>query len=354
MNSKEKIFKNIAIAHTIYGLFLLVIAPLLGIFTYGFSSFAVFFLNSTNTSELRNGLIYITAIMIILLLLQGFYHLWTARQLRKDAKYAAWFSFAGIIWLFATYSGFIDLFFGGWLIIAWIVYLRKNGWPVYPLPVLPSKRKIAAILAVSTALISSIYIYDFFITSTSKTKKFMPDNPYAIYIYSYGKGMYGIVQHNGIEGGCIYQNSIRLASEHPSTGVLKKSDVSDFLQNTQDRKFTKSNYYICFKNSKIYSKYATLYAPSKWEIEMGKNTVYECNSTATKHIFIFQKYRDTIHSSCLDKSHKYSLSFDYAEGIGNYQNLVSIYTVDSNGSLSLVKGEEFKTSRQTDLNGTIN
>ena len=56
--------------------------------------------------------------------------------------------------------------------------------------------------------------------------KFLPNNPYATYVYSNTKTKYIIIQNNGIENSCLNQLTIGLSSESPSTYLLSKKNAA--------------------------------------------------------------------------------------------------------------------------------
>lgn len=153
LTDRENAYKRAALAHTIYGWFLIIIAPIIGLFFFGFTAFAGLFMQVANTVMFKDGLINSSVMLVASIFLQGFYHFWTANRLKINAPHALWMSLAGLIWIAVTYSGTIDLIFGGWLAIVWLIYFRKTKLVQVP------TWKVTAGIALIAVLASGVYLY---------------------------------------------------------------------------------------------------------------------------------------------------------------------------------------------------
>ncbi len=155
-------------------------------------------------------------------------------------------------------------------------------------------------------------------SSTDTVNKFLPNNPYATYVYSNTKTKYIVIQNNGVENSCLNQFTIGLSSESPSTYLLSKKDVKEFLNNKNSEKFIKRSSTVCYENGKIYNKFTQFYDKKNiWESETG--LALQCTAKIKKSVRLFDKERDTIHSLCTDKNNN-MYEWYFAEGIGKYKS----------------------------------
>lgn len=153
---------------------------------------------------------------------------------------------------------------------------------------------------------------------TDTVNKFLPNNPYATYVYSDLKTKYIVIQNNGLENSCLNQFTIGLSSESPSTYLLNKKDVEEFLNNKNSEKFIRQSSTVCYRNGKIYNKFTQFYDEKNiWESKTGQEL--QCNAKIKKSVRLFNKERDIIHSVCTDKNNNI-YEWYFAKGIGNYKS----------------------------------
>ena len=153
-------------------------------------------------------------------------------------------------------------------------------------------------------------------------KKFIPTDPNAVYIYASLDNKYIVIQNNGIQDDCLNRFTIGLSSESPSTDLLSKKDVDEFIHNRNSKKFIKHSSMICFKDRKIYNDFMEFYN-EKMHWVSGATYPLKCTAEAKKTEVIFGKERTIIHSHCTDKNGRY-YDFYFSEGIGLYKSTGSV------------------------------